>query len=74
MSSSEELREGNAFSGESSFSKTSSKTSSINLDDYIERPEVEITGARQGSPRIGDFPPEQWPQHIRDAPEYARGY
>ena len=54
MSSSEELREGNAFSGESSFSESSS--SSINLDDYIEQPEVEITGTRQSSPRIGDLP------------------
>lgn len=72
MSSSEELREGNAFSGESSFSESSS--SSINLDDYIEQPEVEITGTRQSSPRIGDLPQDQWPQHIRDAPEYAKGH
>ena len=74
MSSSEELREGNAFSGESSFSDSSSKSSSIDLDDYIEQPEVEITGARQNSPRIGDLPPDQWPRNIKDAPEYARGH
>ena len=74
MSSSEDFREGNAFSGESSFSSASTKTSSIDLDDYVERPEVEITGTRQSSPRMGDLPQDQWPQHIRDAPEYAKGH
>lgn len=53
MSSSEEIREGNAFSGDSSFSDAS--TSSIDLEDYIEQPEVEITRTRQSSPCIGDL-------------------
>ncbi|PON71083.1 Agenet domain containing protein [Parasponia andersonii] len=71
ISSSEELfREGNAFSGESS-----SSVSSINLEDYLEpEPEIEITGARQSSPRIGDLPQDQWPRHIRDAPAFSSGY
>ncbi|PON68689.1 hypothetical protein PanWU01x14_092960 [Parasponia andersonii] len=71
MSSSEELfREGNAFSGESN-----SSVSSINLEDYLEpEPEIEITGARQSSPRIDDLPQDQWPRHIRDAPAFSSGY
>ncbi|PON74565.1 hypothetical protein PanWU01x14_049720, partial [Parasponia andersonii] len=65
MSSSEDFREGNAFSGESS----NTSVSSINLENYLEpEPEVEITRVRQSSPRIGDLPQDQWPRHIRDAP------
>ena len=49
MSSSEELRKGNTFSEESSFSDTS--TSSTDIEDYLEpEPEVEITGTKQSSP------------------------
>ncbi|PON43324.1 hypothetical protein PanWU01x14_275220, partial [Parasponia andersonii] len=71
MSSSEELfREGNAFSGESG-----SSVSTINLDDYpASEPEIEITGVRQRSPRIGDLPQDQWPKHVRDAPAFSSGY
>ncbi|PON79277.1 hypothetical protein PanWU01x14_013930, partial [Parasponia andersonii] len=71
MSSSEELfREGNAFSGESG-----SSVSTINLEDYPEsEPGIEITGARQCSPRICDLPQDQWPRHIRDAPAFSSGY
>ncbi|PON51293.1 hypothetical protein PanWU01x14_217620 [Parasponia andersonii] len=70
MSSSEEFREGNTFSRESN-----SSISSINLEDYLEpEPEIEITGARQSSPRIGDLPQDQWPRHIRDAPAFSSGY
>ncbi|PON48309.1 hypothetical protein PanWU01x14_238380 [Parasponia andersonii] len=43
--------------------------------DYPEsEPEIEITGARQSSPRIGDLPQDQWPRHIRDAPTFSSGY
>ncbi|PON58623.1 hypothetical protein PanWU01x14_165130 [Parasponia andersonii] len=71
MFSSEDFREGNAFSGKSS----NSSVSSINLDDYLEpEPKVEITGVMQNSPRIGDLPPDQWPRHIRDVPAFAMGY
>ncbi|PON72087.1 hypothetical protein PanWU01x14_069290, partial [Parasponia andersonii] len=70
MSSNEEFREGNAFSRDSD-----SSVSSINLEDYLEpEPEVEITGVRQSSPRIGDLPQDQWPRHIRDAPAFSSGY
>ncbi|PON61599.1 hypothetical protein PanWU01x14_145150 [Parasponia andersonii] len=71
MSSSEELfREGNAFSGESG-----SSVSTINLEDYpASEPEIEITGVRQSSPRIGDLPQDQWPKHVRDAPAFSSGY
>ncbi|PON63506.1 hypothetical protein PanWU01x14_131700 [Parasponia andersonii] len=73
MSKSEEIREGNAFLGESSFSEAS--TSSINLENYIEQEsEIEITGTRQSSPRIGDLLQDQWPQHVRDALEFAGGF
>ncbi|PON48935.1 hypothetical protein PanWU01x14_233360, partial [Parasponia andersonii] len=71
MSNSEDFREENAFSGESE----NSSVSSINLEDSLEpEPEVKITGVRQNSPRIGDFPQDQWPRHIKDAPAFATGY
>ncbi|PON67895.1 hypothetical protein PanWU01x14_100630 [Parasponia andersonii] len=70
MSSSEEFREGNMFSGESD-----SSVSSINLKEYLKpEPEIEITGAKHSSPRIGDLLQDQWPRHIRDAPTFSSGY
>ncbi|PON48445.1 hypothetical protein PanWU01x14_237340, partial [Parasponia andersonii] len=73
MSSSEELREGNAFSGESSFSEVS--ISSIDLEDYLEpEPKVEITGTTQSSPWIKDLLKDQSPQHVRKALEYSTSF
>ena len=74
MSSSENFREENAFSGES---ESLTSFESINIDDYIERdskPEVTITRIRRGSPRIADLPEDQRPQHVREALEYSFGF
>ena len=73
MSSSEEIREENVFSGESSFSNMS--ISSIELEDYVDQElEIEINRARQNSPHIVVLLQDQWPQHIREAPEYSSSF